>query len=234
MEFVHDMRSPLHSILSFSELGQRRIESMSRDKLLRYLEEIAKAGEQCLRLVNGAFDAKKCDVENESLNLQRHDLCDIVKSAINQMNPLIEDKGLFFSIQCQEGHCAILCDESQIMRLLTNLLSNAIKYSPQGGQCSVHVSTANQGTQLQVEVSDQGPGLTASELQHIFSPYQVGEGSLKDGLGLGLHIAKQVVEQHQGRIWAENSLLGGASFIFQIPALSVPQDQFVSQGVMTI
>jgi two-component system sensor histidine kinase KdpD len=107
-------------------------------------------------------------------------------------------------------------DYSEVDQVLTNLIENAAKYSPAGSDIGVDADVRD-GT-LSVTVNDQGPGISQEAMPRLFEPFFRARGAPRGGSGLGLAVARGLVEAHGGRIWAENRIEGGASFRFEIPA----------------
>ena len=109
-------------------------------------------------------------------------------------------------------------DKERILQALRNLLGNAVKFTPDGGQVTISARRVNQ--EIEVSVTDTGPGIPPEKLMTIFDKYQqVGTGNLyrAKGTGLGLSIAKHVISSHGGRIWAESNTGEGSTFIFALP-----------------
>ena len=109
----------------------------------------------------------------------------------------------------------VLCDRERILQVLGNLVGNAIKFTPNGGTITVHAEPA-EGHVL-VSVADTGPGIPDEYVPHIFERYWKGKREGRSGTGLGLYIAKGIVDAHGGRIWLESKVGVGSTFFFTIP-----------------
>ena len=111
-------------------------------------------------------------------------------------------------------------DPQRVREVLMNLLSNALRYTPRGGKVRIHLTESGADTQgtrsVTISVEDSGPGIDASILPHVFDRFY--KSSDSGGMGLGLSIAKYLVEAHHGRIWAESEVGQGATISFTIPA----------------
>ena len=116
-------------------------------------------------------------------------------------------------IASQVDSTTLEVDPEQVFRVLSNLLGNAIKFTPEGG--TVTIRGERQSDQMKIAVSDTGPGIPADQLPHVFERYWQARPARQLGTGLGLYIAKGIVEAHGGRIWAESP--GGARLIFTLP-----------------
>ena len=113
------------------------------------------------------------------------------------------------------------CDRERVLRVLTNLIGNAIKYTPVGG--TIRVTVAPRPHAVCFSITDTGVGMSAADLRRVFDPYFRVDPCASEGSGLGLFIAKGIVEAHGGRIWAESELGVGSSFRFSLPR--APKDR---------
>jgi signal transduction histidine kinase len=111
----------------------------------------------------------------------------------------------------------VKADPQRIHQVFSNLIGNAIKFTPQGGRISVN--GAQVGTEVQMGVTDSGPGIPSEQLPHVFGQFWQAKRTDRRGIGLGLAIAKGIVEAHEGRIWVESTLGEGSSFYFTLPVL---------------
>ena len=114
-----------------------------------------------------------------------------------------------------ESPVAVWADPDRIGQVLGNLIGNAIKFTPRGGR--IALTGRREGGQVRVAVTDQGPGIPERDLEHVFEPYWQARRTARLGAGLGLKIAKGLVEAHGGRIWAESAPGRGATFSFTLP-----------------
>jgi signal transduction histidine kinase len=123
-------------------------------------------------------------------------------------------------IQSSPTDLLVNADQDRVIRVLANLVSNSVKFSPPGG--TVRVAARREGAFIYTAIDDQGPGIPADQLQHIFERFRQAENATKQGKGgsgLGLTICQVIVELHGGKIWAENLPIGGSRFVFTLPAL---------------
>jgi PAS domain S-box-containing protein len=221
----HELRTPLHGILSFSRFGQKRISQYSKEKLAQYFQNIEQCGNSLLHLVNQVLDIAK--LESGTMVLDKHpcELSDIVEEVSREFHALAEEKQVSIEIQAPGASSRVLADRDKLAQVVRNLLGNALKVSSPGSQVSVCVDSSEH--RLTVRVVDQGPGIPEDELESIFEKFvqssrtNTGAG----GTGLGLTICREVVEQHDGRIWAENILPHGAAFSFELPCIDSQCDR---------
>jgi signal transduction histidine kinase/CheY-like chemotaxis protein len=213
----HDLRQPLNAIVGFTDLLLMAEGEPLSAKQRRHLGHVATASRQLLGLINDLLDLGRV----ESGRMEIHpEPCDVAA--------LLEETLALFRTQTQNGRVSLvleiaspisrlLADRVRVQQVLHNLLSNAFKFTPEGGLITV---TAKQvGLQLEVAVRDTGVGIPLADQQRIFEAYeQAGpkEGQQK-GVGLGLAIAKRLVELHGGRIWVESAPGHGSTFTFRLP-----------------
>jgi signal transduction histidine kinase len=131
-----------------------------------------------------------------------------------------EAKGVLLREEAAPG-IRVLADRERIFQVLSNLVGNAINFTPTGGRIVLRTSTG--ADEARVEVSDTGPGLTAEQMSQVFDRYWQASKTAREGAGLGLYIAKGIVEAHRGRIWAERNDEGGAVFLFTLPLADATQ-----------
>jgi len=153
------------------------------------------------------------------LNLKRQECTadDLVQSSVETIRPLTRDKQIDFAIHLQDGLPRVSADQPRIAQVLNNLLGNALKFTSTGGQIDLRVDRMAQ--ELMFSIRDNGPGIPEDALPHLFEPYwQVSK--TRSGMGLGLFIAKTLVEAHGGRIWVETKLGQGTTFYFTLPPIT--------------
>ncbi len=229
----HELRTPMHAILSFASLGIDRYDSATPEKLLSYLTQIKEGGNRLLSLVNNLLDLSKLDAGRMVLDYQEVDIKSLLLNVRQQTDALLKEKGLVLSVDHWTDDTAVICDEARITQVLWNLVSNAIKFTPAGNRITLafRSSLTRYGRRqsdeervpgLLVTVRDGGPGIPGNELTSIFDQFvqssttRTGAG----GTGLGLSISKEIIEAHGGSIWAENHHEVGALFHFLIPIRS--------------
>ena len=151
--------------------------------------------------------------------LQATTLKDIILPTIDGMKPLAEAKQQTIECRIESNLPEVAADGPRVGQVLSNLVSNAIKFSRQGGE--IVVSAREQDDTIVVCVSDEGPGIPRENVSKVFDRYWQALETKHDGLGLGLSIAKGIVEAHGGKIWVDSELGKGSSFFFTLP-LAIP------------
>ena len=212
----HELRTPLHGILSFARFGSKKCTTQDHQKVCSYFEKIEQCGLILLNLVNDLLDLAKLESGKMNFSYQKADITTLITSVIDGLNSLISEKDL--EIQFNPIPSSIvLIDEVKIQQVVRNLMSNAIKFSPSGA--IIEVTMTQQDDLVGVEIKDQGMGIPEEELNVVFDKFfqssktKSGTG----GTGLGLAICREIINNHDGHIWAENNFSIGAKFCFTLP-----------------
>ena len=213
----HELRTPLHSILNFASFGIKKCAISNPEKLLDYFNRIKKSGKMLLELLNDLLDLSKLESGKTSFVFEPTDLDMLIKSVINELEPLLSEQSLSIRYEEQKLDEEVTLDADKIKQVLRNLLDNAIKFSPEKGIIDVKVCRA-EGL-VEVSVGNQGHGIPQDELEAVFDKFV--QSSKTDtgagGTGLGLAICHEIITAHKGRIWAENQHEGGVMVSFEIP-----------------
>ena len=212
----HELRTPLSAILGFSEL--MRAEPRHEDGRLvpdEWIEHIHTGGQHLLALINDVLDLAKVEAGRLELEREPFDLRGLILETIAGLRPLAERKHL--TITSHGGSEMLLADRGRVRQILYNLLSNAIKFTPDGGSIAVE-ALAGDGS-VHVSVTDTGTGIAMADQEVIFDEFkQVGAiGERQAGTGLGLALARRLVEAHGGEIGLESELGKGSRFTVTFP-----------------
>jgi len=211
----HDLRTPLSSIIASAGSLLQQDVRWSEEERGDFAKAIEEEGERLNRLVGNLLDLSR--IQAGSLVPQRgwYDLSALVDDVLGRLRSVTSRHRVTASI---EGELPpVLLDYIEIDEVLANLIENATKYTPPGSEITVRVT--RQVDDVRVEVADRGPGIPTEALPRLFEPfYRVQrEGQTARGTGLGLAVAKGLVEAHGGHVWAENREGGGARFVFTLP-----------------
>lgn len=213
----HELRTPMHAIMSFSSLGIKRTED---DKVKRYLENIHTSGERLTKLLDDLLDLSKLESGKLIPEFVETDLTNIVYEVIDEIGVLVQEKNILLDFKCNRP-CLVQLDKKLITQVIVNLISNAIKFSPEGSEIKISISE-NKNNSIVFSVVDDGIGIPKDELKDVFDSFVQSSKTRSDGggTGLGLPISKEIIELHNGKIWAESPPKGkeiGTVFYFQIP-----------------
>lgn len=213
----HDLRTPLASIRAIVEaLADGVVEDA--ETVERYLATARREVRSLSLLIDDLFELAQWEAAGIGLELSPNRLSDVISDSIERFSELASRREVQLEGGVEPGVDPVVLDSRQIERVLSNLLGNALRHTPRGGR--VTIEALNAGTEVQVVVSDTGGGIAAHDLPHIFEHFFRAERSRNratGGAGLGLAIAKGIVEAHGGRIGAESAPGEGTRFFFSLP-----------------
>ncbi|AEI67115.1 two-component sensor histidine kinase [Corallococcus macrosporus] len=213
---AHDLRTPLNVIaLSAGTLLKRAPEIRATDT--RPLETIRKAVARANRLIQDLLDVARLEAGHLSVERAPVETAAFIKEAAELHRALAEAKSIRLTTDVPEDAPALLADPARALQVLSNLLGNAIKFTPEGGH--VTVQAVPEGDMMRFSVRDTGPGIQPEHLTHLFEAFWQAAAGKKEGAGLGLAIAKGLVDAHGGRIWVDSSPGLGSTFSFTLPTL---------------
>jgi len=211
----HDLRNPLGVVLaSTALLLKANLPPDKQDRARRQVEAIQRAGNRMNRLIRDLLDFASIQAGRLSVSMRPQEVVAMVNEVLEVTEPLALAKSLRLVADVAPG-LAIRCDHDRVIQLFSNLVGNAVKFTPDGGTITVHA--APDGEVVRFSVADTGPGISADELPHVFDRYYQAQRKNRDGIGLGLSIARGIVEAHGGRIWVESKEGEGSTFFFTLP-----------------
>jgi signal transduction histidine kinase len=217
---AHELRTPLASILGY-------VDFMLDDPLVtlhpdheKGVNIIGKSAKRLLAITNDLLDVTRIEAGRIELTLQSLNLPDIVEEIVTNLHPEIEQKQQHFTLEKQPFLPPALCDETRTAQIFSNLLSNAIKYTPERGRIAISLHHSPQEEAIIAAVSDTGIGIPTKDLQNIGKNFFRASNvhlSKANGAGLGLSIARSLIELQGGRFWIESKLGEGSTFYLTIP-----------------
>ncbi|HEX8791721.1 MAG TPA: ATP-binding protein [Polyangiaceae bacterium] len=212
----HDLRSPLNAILFVAQSMLRTPVASDRRKGDRKKAEIVKrCADRMNRLIQDLLDLTSIEAGHLSVDLRRTALAPTVQAAIDAAGPAADAKRQRLEVRLPDEPLVVLCDGCRIIQVLSNLVGNAIKFTPPGG--AVTISAERDAHGVVVRVSDTGPGISEAHLPHVFERYWQARETASKGTGLGLYIAKGIIDAHGGDIGVASELGRGATFHFTLP-----------------
>ncbi|WJY27062.1 ATP-binding protein [Sporosarcina trichiuri] len=209
----HELRTPLSSILGFTELLIGK--EMDTARQARYLQAIYKEAKRLTSLINDFLDVQRMESGSQEYSMQDVNVASIADQTIQNFSVPASH-----TIRLERLTDQVCCigDEDRLIQVFTNLLSNAVKFSPDGGTVTITLAAA--GSDLQVTVRDEGIGIPADQLKHMFEKFYRFDNSYSrkiGGTGLGLAICRKIIEKHGGEISVESEENAGTSVRFTLP-----------------
>jgi signal transduction histidine kinase len=212
----HDLRNPLNNI---SMAAQNLLED-PRD-VKEMAASINRSAGEMLGLIQDLLDIERIAVGKLTLHVEQHDVSEIIKQSVEQLQGAAVSKGITLEAEPQDMSGYVVCDRSRVMQVLSNLIGNAIKFTPAKGKICVSCQrTGPEGEEVQISICDTGEGIAPEKIKTIFERFSQLHNQDRRGIGLGLYIAKMMIEEHPGRIWVESKLGEGSTFHFTLPLRS--------------
>lgn len=213
----HELRTPLNAIVGWSQvLSAGQISAADTAEGIDAIQRNAQAQAQ---MIADLLDVSRITSGKLRLNLQAVDVVSLLNEVISSVQPEMELKFIRLERQFHVPTCKMVGDPERLKQVFLNLLTNATKFTPQNGKVDVALSC--KGPEVEIRVSDNGQGIEPELLPHVFDRFRQGDASTTrhyGGLGLGLAIARQLIELHDGSITAESAGLGkGATFSVRLP-----------------
>jgi signal transduction histidine kinase len=227
-EFVsivsHELRTPLNAILGWTAILQR--ESLTREKAARALQSITQNASRQARLIEELLDFSRVASGRTTLQMEIVDIRELIRAVVESMMPTAVDRGVELRL-APVPPVAVMGDMRRLEQVFFNLVDNALKFTSKDGRVTIGVRIAE--GQVEVAVTDNGAGIDPEFLPLVFDRFRQGDSTASrahGGLGLGLSIAKQLVEAHQGHIFAESPGKDrGATFTVQLPVAAPHVDE---------
>lgn len=228
----HDLRNELSVVSVNAALLQSGAETRAGDGYLVCVGNIQRAVAHMDHLVSDLLDLARIDVGKLKVNPQVQDVVQVTRESVEAFRAVAGTKSVSLRAVLPEARLPARIDPPRIHQVLSNLLVNAIRFSPEKSEVRVEAHCDNRF--ITVEVCDSGTGIPAGQLKVIFERYAQlnshgqGAGFRGEGLGLGLYIARWIVDAHGGRIWARNNAGGGTTFGFCVPRASASTQRSAS------
>lgn len=213
----HELRSPLNSIIGFSDILVSEIYGKLDEKQLEYIKDIQVAGIHLLGMVNEILDISKIESHTIKLNKTKFNLFLCVNEVLNILKPLYSEKNINIQNLIDEN-IEVFADYQKLQQIFFNLLSNAIKFTREEGEIKVFAKLSTKN--IMISVADNGIGIAKENHKRIFKKFEQiasNEGGSTNSTGLGLTITKELVKLHGGTITLESELNEGAEFKIKLP-----------------
>jgi signal transduction histidine kinase len=217
---AHDLRNPLNLIVTTTELLQE--EDLAPGRRKQILDIAMRAGKQMNRLIEDLLDAVRLETGRFYLEIEDVEVSAVFRQADETFQPLAHGRRIALTSLSPDGEMFVRADTFRVSQIVGNLLGNAIKFTPEGGEVSFRAANADR--EVVFHVSDNGPGIPADQIDRLFDQFWQARKTDKRGVGLGLTIAKGIVEAHGGRIWCQSAVGVGSTFSFTLPAGGVARE----------
>jgi signal transduction histidine kinase/CheY-like chemotaxis protein len=216
----HELRTPLNMIIGLVELMVNNPTLYSMEvppEMDKDLQVVLRNCQHLSSMINDVLDLTRVETGQVSLHKEWIQLEELFNETSVAVQPLIEKKSLELILDIQPNLPAVYCDRTRIRQVIFNLVSNAARFTERGG---IYIQARADNGNVEVSVSDTGPGIPPEDLEHIFEPFFQGSRNLwrgREGSGLGLSISQQFIKLHDGRLWAESEFGRGSQFHFALP-----------------
>ena len=214
----HDLRTPLASIQGYLETLLLKHDALAPEERRRYLEIAGKHSERLGKLVAELFELAKLDSNEIQLHRERFPIAELMQDVAQEFQLAAEKKGIGLDVRLQENSPVVFADIGLLARVFGNLIENALRYTPPGG--TVRLSLSAEEEKVCVRLSDTGCGIPPEEIPYIFDRFYRLENNTRtnsEGAGLGLAIAKRILELHGSAIAVDSTVNAGATFTFRLP-----------------
>ena len=215
----HELRTPLTSIKGYASILLSEKLGAVPPQVKERLEKINKHSDELTYMINDLLDIARIESGRIEMKLEALDIAQIVHSVIELLAPQLKEKGINVGINIPEKLSYALVDKSQISRVFINIIGNAIKFvPPQAG--AVNISAFESAGIIQVNIADNGIGMSEYDLEHIFDEFYRVDNIINQkakGTGLGLTLVKNIIQAHKGKIWVASRPNQGSTFSFTLP-----------------
>jgi len=210
---AHDLRNPLNVIASAVQL--LLAEAPSPDQQRRVLRITQRAAIQMKRLVGDLLEATRLEAGRLTLDITDVDVCEIARDAEETFRHAAAERRIDLVVHAPGHQCFVRADAGRVQQAIGNLIANALKFADAGGRVVASAEAAD--GEVVFRVADTGPGIDPRHQAHLFDRFWQGRSGDRRGVGLGLAIAKGIIDAHGGRIWVASALGAGTTFSFALP-----------------
>jgi PAS domain S-box-containing protein len=233
--FSHELRSPLNSIIGFSELITNQFSDLPSESIREFMQNIHTSGKHLQQIINDILDLSKIEAGKLDLHIASYPVSYFRESVERVLAAAVQEKSAHLEFRFSPEFDEIVVDQTRFKQILINLIANAIKFSHPGG--TVEIVSHRVGNDIQFEVRDKGIGMKPEEIQILFKPFRQaasGRDMNHQGMGLGLAITKRLIELHGGTIWIESEWEKGTTAFFKIPMIVDASSEKILQAGMLL
>lgn len=229
----HELKTPLTCIIAYAEFLRQEEKAIEPEQRRTFSRILYDQANRLLDLVNDIMDLSRLEGGAVRLTLSPTNLNEVVESCIQALETLAVRKGIRLEQHLAPKLPVLPLDSSKLRQVVVNLLNNAVKFTESGGK--IDITTTHENGHVRVEVSDSGIGIPARDLNRIFDLFARSDSAVNrnyEGLGLGLHLVKRLIELHGGRVWVESSPGKGSRFLFSLPVVDAPPGVTEVEAIM--
>ena len=197
------------------------LDSISPEQRKKYLETTLSSGDRLSKLIGQLFEYSKLEANQIQAEKEPFFIAELAQDIFQKYQLLAKERGITMQINASSEIPMVFADLGLVERVIQNLMDNALKFTPEGGEVKIALEAV--GDKVEVKITDTGPGIPEQEQSAIFDRYGQADQSKetkKSGAGLGLAIAKKILELHNATIKVQSRLNEGTAFTFQLPAYS--------------
>jgi len=220
---THELRTPLHSIISYGALLlEGFVEGGLTAEQEEHIQFMVRRAEDLSRLVDDMLDLSKIEADRLEVKVEPMALEPSLMEVVNQLKPMANNKGLRLTLEMDDALPLVLADSQRLRQVVINMVSNALKFTEKGG-ITIQCSLLERYDMLRIAVSDTGIGISPAALDYIFEAFRQADGSTTrrfGGTGLGLTIARKLIELQGGEVFVESTVGRGSTFSFTLPVAS--------------
>ncbi len=220
----HDLRNPLNAVRFGAQALLRHWPPSDDGEAERnQLGAITRAADRMHRLIRDLLDVAQIDAGTLAVEMATVDLTSLLEDAVEASMPAAAERNVHLDLMAPRESLAVDADAERVLQVFSNLISNAVRFSPPGSR--IGLSAERLGEELVFHVRDQGRGIDAEAIPHIFNRFWRARNGSSEGAGLGLAIARGIVESHGGRIWVESAVGEGSAFHFTLPVADTGEER---------
>ncbi len=212
----HEIKTPLTSIIMGTDMLMDQAVGSLNEEQRQFVSLIREDSDRLTKLVNDLLELTRIESGKAVYKFDNYSLDEIIRCSIRNFTQIMEQNSIKLLNSCNEGLPMVYSDFEKVIWVMNNLISNAIKYAGEGGE--INISAFEKDNKVYVTVRDMGEGIPEEYLEKIFEKFvQIKDGDMEmRGTGLGLAVAREIIEAHNGQIWCESEIEAGSSFIFSL------------------
>ena len=216
----HELRTPLNAIIGFTELCRRQVAGPITERMGDYLDNVLSASGHLVQIIDNLLDTVRIENDTTEISLQQLRVADLLRDTLTMVEVRARSSGLDLQVPEVDEDIAVLADVTAARQILINLLTNAVKFTPEGGTVGIEISPT-QNDQVRMTVWDTGIGIPEDRIQAVFERFHRVRSNAftnnAEGVGIGLHVARNLAQLMHGDISLESELGKGSRFTLTLP-----------------